>query len=183
MSNKVTQSDFVETLGLGPQELTSISSQTNPSRSETILEGIGIQTIAALAATIGVGELTPLDCYVGLGASTGSAVELEQPMGALGCEYDFGNVRLFVEHLSSPADGGDYPGMNHAGVKVLFPVQPITAYAGLSYEFGSHLVHMDSPLFIVGAETNGDIRLYVEHINSVTNPNEGITHGGIKFFF
>jgi len=149
-----------------------------------MLEGIGIQTIAAIAATIAAGEITPLDCYVGLGASTDSGVvELEQPVGALGCEYDFGQIRLFAEHLSSPADGGDYPGMNHAGVKVLFPMDPITAYAGASYEFGSDLVHMDSPLAIIGIETNGDIRLYAEHIVSVTNPNEGITHGGIKFFF
>jgi hypothetical protein len=148
-----------------------------------MLEGIGIQTIAALAATIGVGELTPLDCYVGLGVSTDGAVELEQPMGALGCEYDWNNVRFFVEHLSSPADGSDHPGMNHAGVKVLIPAEFLTAYVGLSYEFGSHLVHMDSPLGILGVETNGDVRLYVEHVNSAFSPNEGITHGGIKFFF
>ena len=148
-----------------------------------MLEGIGIQTIAALAATIGVGELTPLDCYVGLGYHGGGNVELEQPIGALGCEYDLENIRLFVEHLSSPTDGGDYPGMNHAGVKVLLPIGFATAYTGVSYEFGSHLVDMDNPLGIIGAETNGDVRLYVEHVNSIFSPNEGITHGGIKIIF
>jgi hypothetical protein len=147
-----------------------------------MLEGIGAQTIAALALTIGAGELTPLDCYVGLGVFSGG-VELEQPIGALGCEYDWENVRFFVEHLSSPSDGGDYPGMNHAGVKVLLPAGFFTAYAGLSYEFGSHLVQIDSPLGIAGVETNGDVRFYVEHVNSISNPSEGITHGGIKFFF
>jgi hypothetical protein len=172
----------VETPGLGQQDPTFISSQTDLSLSKPMLEGIGIQTIAALALTITTGEFTPLDCYVGLGVSTG-AVELEQPMGALGCQYDSGNIRVFIEHLSSPADGDDYPGMNHAGIKVLFPVHPVTAYAGASYEFSSPLVHMDSPLFIVGAETNGDVRFYVEHVNSITNPNEGMTHGGIKVFF
>ena len=173
----------METQGLGLQDHTYISNQTNHLLSKPMLEGIGAQTIAALALTIGTGELTPLDCYVGIGISTDGAVELEQPIGALGCEYDIQNVRLFVEHLSSPADGSDHPGMNHAGVKVLFPTEYVTAYLGVSYEFGSDLVHMDSPLGIVGAETNGDVRLYVEHVNSVFSPNEGITHGGIKFIF
>ena len=148
-----------------------------------MIEGIGAQTISALAITIMTGKATPLDCYVGLGYSSDGAVELAQPIGALGCEYDLENIRVFVEHLSSPADGDDYPGMNHAGVKVLLPIEFLTLYGGLSYEFGSDLVHMDNPLGIVGAETNGDVRFYVEHVNSVSNPNEGITHGGIKFFF
>ena len=150
-----------------------------------MIEGIGLQTISATAATIIVGELTPLECYIGLGYSEGGGVDLENPLGALGCQYDLGNnVRVFVEHLSSPADGDDYPGMNHAGVKFLLPVNPVTLYAGASLEFGSHLVSMDNPLGIVGAETNGeDIRFYVEHVNSLTSPGDGITHGGIKFIF
>ena len=148
-----------------------------------MIEGIGAQTIGALAATILTGEVTPLDCYVGLGYSTDGAVELSQPIGVLGCEYDIENVRLFFDHLSSPADGGDHPGMNHAGVKVLLPADFATAYVGMSVEFGSHLVDMDNPLGIVGVETNGDIRLYVEHVNSIANVNEGITHGGVKFIF
>jgi len=148
-----------------------------------MLEGIGAQTITAIAATVITGEVTPLDCYVGLGYSTDGAVELSQPIGVLGCEYDIENVRLFFDHLSSPADGSDYPGMNHAGVKILLPTDIATAYAGVSFEFGSHLVDMDNPLGILGAETNGDVRLYVEHVNSVFSPNEGITHGGVKFIF
>ena len=148
-----------------------------------MLEGIGAQTIAGLIVTILTGKVTPLDCYVGLGYSTDGDVTLSQPIGALGCEYDIKNIRLFVEHLSSPADGGDYPGMNHAGIKVLIPSKAMTAYVGTSFEAGSHLVDMDNPLGIIGIETNGDIRLYVEHVNSMFSPSEGITHGGVKFVF
>lgn len=149
-----------------------------------MLEGIGIQTIGGVVAVMIGGEVTPLDCYVGLGYFEGDGVALEQPIGALGCEYDVNeNLRLFGEHLSSPADGSDHPGMNHAGVKILFPTDPVTFYTGVSYELGSDLVSMDSPLVIAGAETNGDIRFYVEHVNSISDPGEGITHGGIKFFF
>ena len=101
-----------------------------------MLEGIGAQTIAALTATIVTGEVTPLDCYVGLGYSTDGAVELSQPVGVLGCEYDIENVRLFFDHLSSPASSSDYPGMNHTGIKLLLPTDFATAYAGVSFELG-----------------------------------------------
>ena len=148
-----------------------------------MLEGIGAQTLAGLAATIVTGEVTPLDCYVGLGYSTDGAVELSQPIGVLGCEYDIENVRLFFDHLSSPASSSDYPGMNHTGIKLLLPTDFATAYAGVSFELGSDLVDMDNPLGVVGVETNGDLRFYVEHVNSISNSNEGITHGGIKFIF
>ena len=125
-------------------------------------------TITSTLGTIVVGATTPLDCYVGLGAGVGDGASIEQPVGSLGCEYDInGNIRIFVEHLSSPSTGDDHPGMNHAGVKVLFPVDPVTLYAGVSYEFGSHLVDMDSPLAIAGIETNGNIRFYTEHVNSI----------------
>jgi hypothetical protein len=149
-----------------------------------MLEGIGILTITGTLGTVVVGATTPLDCYVGLGAGVGDGDSIEQPVGSLGCEYDInGNIRIFAEHLSSPSTDDDHPGMNHAGVKVLFPVDPVTLYAGVSYEFGSHLVDMDSPLAIAGVETNGNIRLYAEHVNSIVDPGEGFTHGGIKFIF
>ena len=149
-----------------------------------MLEGIGVQTIGGIVAVLIAGEVTPLDCYVGVGASVGNGFHTEQPIGALGCEYNVnGSIRLFGEHLSSPADPSDYPGMNHAGVKILFPTDPVTFYTGASIELGSDLVSMDNPLVIAGVETNGDIRFYVEHVNSISNPGEGITHGGIKFIF
>ena len=148
-----------------------------------MLDGIGAQTITGLIVTILTGKATPLDCYVGLGYSTDGDVELSQPIGALGCEYDIEDIRLFVEHLSSPADGGDYPGMNHAGIKVLIPSKSMTAYVGMSLEAGSPLVDMENPLGILGVETNGDVRFYVEHVNSVFSPGDGITHGGVKFVF
>lgn len=149
-----------------------------------MLEGIGIMTITGTLGTVVVGATTPLDCYVGLGAGAGDGTSIEQPVGVLGCEYDInGNIRLFGEHLSSPSTGNDHPGMNHAGVKVLLPVDLATFYVGASYELGSHLVNMDSPLGIVGIETNGDVRLYAEHVNSMIDPGEGFTHGGIKFVF
>ena len=148
-----------------------------------MLEGVGLQSIAGVLVTIITGKVTPLSCYIGLSHFEGDQVELEQPLGTLGCEHDMDRLRIFFEHQSSPASGSDYPGFNHVGAKYLFQGRDVTAYVGASWELGSDLVHMQSPLGIVGVETNGDVRLYVEHINSIVDPNEGHTTGGIKFIF
>jgi len=145
---------------------------------------IGLETIAGVLVTIVAGKATPLSCYVGLAGSTGSAVELAQPVGSLGCEYDMERIRIFSEHQSSPASGSDSPGFNHAGIKYLQPLGAVaTAYAGASVAMASEQHHLDNPLVIAGVETNGDLRLYAEHINSIAKPSDGHTVLGIKMMF
>ena len=145
---------------------------------------IGLETIAGVLVTVVAGKVTPLSCYVGLAGATGSAVELAQPNGSLGCELDLERIRIFVEHQSSPARGDDSPGFNHAGIKYLQPIGwNVTAYAGASIALASEQHHLDNPLIVIGAETNGDIRIYGEHINSLSNPSDGHTVLGIKFIF
>ena len=144
---------------------------------------IGIETIAGVLVTIVAGKVTPLSCYIGLAGASGSAIELAQPNGTLGCQYDIERIRLFVEHQSSPADGSDSPGFNHAGVKFLQPIWGLTAYAGASVVLHSPQHSLDNPLVVVGLETNGDFRIYTEHINSIVNPSDGQSILGIKFMF
>ena len=147
------------------------------------MDSIGIETIAGILVTIAGGKLTPLSCYVGLHGSYGDEIQLQQPSGTLGCEYDIERLRVFFEHQSSPMDGSDSPGVNHAGIKYLIPVNPVTAYLGGSYEFSGTHTTLENPLVIVGVETQGDVRLYAEHINSISNPSGGETSLGIKFMF
>ena len=147
------------------------------------MSAIGIETVAGILVTVAGGEFTPLSCYVGLHVSEGGGIELEQPSGTLGCEYDIERLRVFFEHHSSPMDGGDNPGFNHAGVKYLFPVDRFTAYLGASYEFSGTHTTLDNPLVIAGIESQGDVRFYAEHINSMISPSEGETSVGIKFMF
>ncbi len=145
---------------------------------------IGLETIAGVLVTIVAGKVTPLSCYVGLAGSSGSAVELAQPVGTLGCEYDMERIRIFLEHQSSPASGTDSPGFNHAGIKYLQPLgRDVTSYAGVSVAMASEQHHLDNPLVIAGVETNGDFRLYAEHINSISKPSDGHTVLGVKIMF
>ena len=129
------------------------------------------------------GKLPHLSCYTSLGLSGGDAVELHQPVGHLGCEYDMERLRIFFEHQSSPSRGDDSPGFNHAGIKYLFPITPFTGYVGVSVDFGSEFSDFHNPLGIVGIESQGDIRVFVEHVNSITNPGSGHTLSGVKFIF
>ena len=147
------------------------------------MSAIGIETVAGILVTVVAGEFTPLSCHVGVHGSVGDGVELEQPSGSLGCEYDMERLRIFFEHLSSPVDGDDNPGFNHAGIKYLIPFDPYRAYVGASYEFSDSHTTMENPLVIAGIETQGDVRYYLEHINSMTNPGQGETMMGVKFMF
>ena len=148
-----------------------------------MFDGVGVETIGGILVVILGGKLTPLDCYVGLGSGTGDGVELVEPVGSLGCEYDADRLRFFVEHLSSPADPGDNPGFNHVGVKYLFPVAPFNAYLGGSYAPPSEQNNMGPVIGIIGIETDTqDVRFFAEHLQSVTN-GESVTWGGVKFIF
>lgn len=148
-----------------------------------MFDGVGIETLGGILVVIMGGKLTPLSCYVGLGSFTGDGVELAEPVGALGCQYDVDRIRFFAEHLSSPAVGDDNPGFNHVGVKYLFPVAPFTAYLGGSYALPSEQNNMGSAIGIVGVETNGEpVKLFAEHLQSFSN-GESVTWGGVKFMF
>ena len=151
-----------------------------------MFEGIGIQTILGIAATIGIGITTPADCYVGLGGrSTSETFDIADPAGTLGCQYDWNTTRFFAEHISSPAKSNDWPGINHAGIKQLIKFDDgIAAYAGLSAALPSKQMSGGPVLSQIGGEIGEEmVRLYGEYIFSVSKPNEGMFHGGVKVIF
>lgn len=151
-----------------------------------IFAGVGAQTIAATAATIGLGVVTPAECYVGLAGRTPSnTFDLADPIGTLGCQYDIGNTRVFAEHISSPAVGNDFPGINHAGIKQLvINNEDFAVYLGASYALASEQLNGNSFLAQAGMEVGDDnIKFYGEYIMSVENPEDGMMTGGIKFLF
>lgn len=148
-----------------------------------MFEGIGVYTIGGVLVTIITGEVTPLTCYVGLGPSSGEGTELVNPIGTLGCQYDMDQLRVFLEHQSSPSVGNDHPGFNHAGVKYLVPIDAFTPYVGVSLA-ADDFNNMGNVLGITGVEVGGeDIKFYTEHIFSFDNPNRGHSVAGIKFLF
>ena len=149
-----------------------------------MLEGIGVETIGGILVVVLGGKMTPLSCYVSLQTTAGGGVELVEPVGSLGCQYDWENLRFFVEHQSSPAVGNDNPGFNHAGVKYLVPVDPVTFYAGASYALNSEFNNMGNVLGIVGVETNHpDVKFFAEHIQSFTDVKDSSSMVGVKFMF
>ena len=89
---------------------------------------IGEYTAAATALTAIAGWITPesVRTYVSINADpwdNNKQIDFEEPMGSLGIEYDVHrNFRLFAEHLSSPMQCNDHPGINHAGIKFLAPI-------------------------------------------------------------
>lgn len=148
-----------------------------------MLEGVGLYTIGGILVTIITGEVTPLTCYVGIGPSSGEGSDLVNPVGSLGCQYDMDQLRIFVEHQSSPSVSGDHPGFNHAGVKYLVPTDVITPYVGVSLA-ANDFNNMGNVLGIAGIEVGGeDVKLYAEHIFSTNNPDLGHSVAGVKFLF
>ena len=152
---------------------------------------IGVNTVLATLATAIVGEVTPepVRTYVSLNGDpwdNNEQINFKEPMGSLGIEYDVHpNFRLFVEHLSSPVQCNDHPGINHAGVKLLAPIDSVTLYSGISInntEFDSNN-RFDGPLVSLGAEYGGDYKIYVEHLASIESFEDGRTSFGFKVFF
>ena len=151
-----------------------------------MFEGIGIMTLLGVFGTVGVGALTPLDCYVGVAGRTNTEdFDIENPYGTLGCQYDIGNARPFVEHISSPAVGNDHPGINHAGVKGLLPLdRNTTVYVGTSVAMPSDQLKDHNLLGMGGIEHGeGPVKVYGEYITSWNDPDGGTLHGGVKFIF
>ena len=99
---------------------------------------IGEYTVAASLATATVGWMTPqsVKTYISINADpwdNNKQIDFEEPMGSFGIEYELHkHARLFAEHLSSPRQCNDHPGINHAGIKFLAPVGGATLYSGIS---------------------------------------------------
>ena len=152
---------------------------------------IGMNTLLATAATVVIGEVTPesVRTYVSLNADpwdNNAQINFKEPMGSLGIEYDVHtNVRLFAEHLSSPMQCNDHPGINHAGVKLLVPIDDLTVYSGISInnsDFDSN-DRFDGPLVSLGAEVGQDFKLYAEYLTSINEIENGRASMGFKVFF
>ena len=152
---------------------------------------IGMNSVVASLATVVIGEVTPesVRTYVSINADpwdNNEQINFEEPMGSMGIEYDVHpNVRLFAEHLSSPMQCNDHPGVNHAGVKLLAPINDLTLYSGISVnnsDFDSN-DRFEGPLVSLGFEYGNDYKFYVEHLASVKKIEEGRTSIGFKVFF
>lgn len=152
---------------------------------------IGDYTAAATTITAVAGWVTPesVRTYVSINADpwdNNNQINFKEPMGSLGIEFDIHkHVRLFAEHLSSPMQCNDHPGVNHAGVKLLAPINDLTVYSGISInssDFDSN-DRFDGPLVSVGVEWGNSMKLFAEHLASVKNFEDGRTSFGFKVFF
>ena len=152
---------------------------------------IGFNGIAAAFATVIIGEVSPepVKTYIAINADpwdNNSQIVLDEPMGSFGIEYDIHpNVRLFAEHLSSPMQCDDHPGVNHAGVKLLAPAGDLTVYSGISVnnsDFDSN-DRFEGPLVSLGAEYGKDLKVYAEYLTSVHEIDNGRASMGIKVLF
>ena len=88
---------------------------------------IGPMTVIGSAVTVLLGTQTPdnVKTYIGVNIEPYDTEQfnLSEPSGSFGIEYDmYKHLRLFAEHLSSPMQCDDHPGINHAGVKFLAPL-------------------------------------------------------------
>ena len=152
---------------------------------------IGMNSVVAALATAVVGEVTPepVKTYISLNydpLDNNEQINFEEPMGSFGIEYDVHkHVRLFAEHLSSPMQCNDHPGINHAGVKFVAPINDAAFYSGVSInnsDFDSN-DRFEGPLVSLGFEYGNDYKFYVEHLASVKKIEEGRTSIGFKVFF
>jgi hypothetical protein len=152
---------------------------------------IGEYTVAASLATAVAGWMTPesVKTYIAINADpwdNNDQIDFEEPMGSFGIEWDIHkHARLFAEHLSSPRQCNDHPGINHAGIKFLAPVGGATLYSGISVN-NSNTDSNDrftGPLVSIGVEYGNDIKIYAEHLASVKEFEDGRTSFGFKVFF
>ena len=159
----------------------------------TGFEGFGLWSIVGTIATVVGGLVTPtnIESYVSLNVDpwdSNETFDFREQMGSFGIQTDFGDhVRLFAEHQSSPRQGNDHPGLNHAGVKFLAPVAPeTTLYSGLSLNssIDSNKVHVDAPLISVGLEDGDeDLKIFVEYLADISKIERGRLSIGLKMYF
>ena len=152
---------------------------------------LGPSTIIGTITTAILGVMSPdeVKTYVGVTLEPYDSHQLDfnEPIGSFGVEWDVHkNVRLFVEHFSTPVRCDDHPGINHAGVKFLAPLSPdLTIYSGISLnnsEFDSN-DNFDGPLGSIGIEYGNDLKLFAEYLSSIKEFEGGRTSLGLKVFF
>ena len=152
---------------------------------------LGSSTIVGTLTTAILGVMSPdeVKTYVGVNIEPydSEQINLSEPIGSFGIEYDVHkHVRLFAEHLSSPMQCDDHPGINHAGVKFLAPLSPdLTVYSGISLnnsEFDSN-DNFDGPLGSIGIEYGNDLKLFAEYLSSIKEFESGRASLGLKVFF
>lgn len=152
---------------------------------------IAMNTLLATAATMIVGEVTPesVRTYVSLNADpwdNNELIDFEEPMGSMGIEYDVHpNVRLFAEHLSSPMQCNDHPGINHAGIKLIKRINSLDVYSGVSInnsDFDSN-DRFEGPLVSIGAEYGKTLKVFAEYLTSIRELEDGRVSAGFKIFF
>lgn len=151
---------------------------------------LGPATLLGFAATAAIGTFTPSDIqtYVSLNYGYGDTlIQLENPTGTYGLEYEpIKNIRLFFEHVSSPVQCNDHPGINHAGVKFL---TPILDYAKLYLGISAHDPDFDkknslsNPIISIGGETGDEVKFYTEYLTDLSNFSDGRFGVGVKLFF
>ena len=143
------------------------------------------------AVTVLLGTQTPdnVKTYIGvtLEPYDTEQIDLNDLLGSFGIEYDmYKHLRLFAEHLSSPMQCDDHPGINHAGVKFLAPLSPdLTVYSGISVnnsKFDSK-DNFEGPLGSIGIEYGNDLKLFAEYLSSIKEFEGGRTSLGFKVFF
>ena len=152
---------------------------------------IGLNTVLGTLATAVIGSITPDDIktYVSLNIDpwdNNTQIDFREPMGSFGIEYDVTpNVRLFGEHLSSPRQCDDHPGVNHAGIKFMVPIDSVTLYNGWSINNSSFDSndHFNGPLTSVGVEYGQDLRFYIEYLTGIHDFDDGRFSTGIKVLF
>ena len=152
---------------------------------------IGPSTIVGTLTTAILGVMSPDEVktyvQVNLEPYNSHQIRLKEPVGSFGIEYDmYKNLRLFAEHLSSPMQCDDHPGINHAGVKFLAPLsQDLTVYSGISVnnsKFDSK-DNFEGPLGSIGIEYGNDLKLFAEYLSSIKEFEGGRTSLGLKYFF
>jgi hypothetical protein len=152
---------------------------------------IGPSTIVGTLTTAILGVMSPdsVKTYVGVNIEPYDTeqFDLNEPSGSFGIEYDmYTHIRLFAEHLSSPMQCDDHPGINHAGVKFLAPLsQDLTVYSGISVnnsKFDSR-DNFEGPLGSIGIEYGNDLKLFAEYLSSIKEFEGGRTSLGLKVFF
>ena len=153
---------------------------------------IGEYTAVATVLTALAGSMTPesVRTYVSINADpwdNNDQIDLEEPMGGFGIEFDIHkHLRLFAEHLSSPMQCNDFPGVNHAGAKLLAPItNDLTVYSGISINNSSFDSNdnFDGPLGSVGVEYGKSLKFFAEHLANVREFAKGRTSLGFKVFF
>ena len=155
--------------------------------------GVTANAVAVVLSTILIGVVTPIKTYMGFTVSptptSKKQLNLKEPIGVFGIQHDLNkNVRLFVEHQSSVPEKDDGLGFNHAGIKILLPVEKHSnVYAGLSVHHPGldyKRTNMNNPIVIFGGETGGkDVKLFGEYITAADDFSNGRFGMGIKYIF